>query len=220
MDYFDEFEFKTPKQLRTKKAIDDIVESIEILSQSHDLKKISTRDLSKRSGYALGSIYAIFNKFDDIFIYVFLARRRKLISKLADFINNHPADQPLHVLVSILLNEFIDELSRPHRTTLLFVMSQFLKRTKNPQLINIEADWIIPLWINASLRDKTNTFYNFSENELKLKLRAVQSMVRSPFFEDIALAGTEEHKEIVFNHFMRLFIAPDLISHSSTYIHN
>ena len=46
MDYFDEFEFKSPKQQRTKKVIDDLVESLELLAQSEDLTQITTRNLS------------------------------------------------------------------------------------------------------------------------------------------------------------------------------
>jgi len=211
MDSFDEFEFKTPKQQRTVKAINDIVESLEQMSQSYDLEKISTRALSKRSGYSLGTIFNIFNKFDDIFIYVFLIRRRKAISHFADIIIQHPADQPLQVLVSNLINTLMKELTRPNRKTLLFLINKFFKHTKRPQLFHIETDWLIPLWMKVIQQDKTNTFYNFSENEMKLKLRALQAMVSSPFFEDAPIAGTEEHKQIVFNQLMRLLIAPDLI---------
>lgn len=208
MGYFDEFEIKTPNQQRAKKTLADIVESIEALSQSGDLSNLKTRELSAHSGYALGTIFHHFRKLDDIFIYVFLVRRRKAISNIAEIINKHPSNQPLSVLASNVLNGFIQELSRPNRKTLLFVMSQFFKRTKNPQLINMEADVLIPVWMNASQRDKTNTIFNFSANELRSRFRAIQSVVRSPFFEDDVIAGTAEHKEIALNIFMKLFINP------------
>ena len=90
-------------------------------------------------------------------------------------------------------------------------MRHFFKHTKSPELINIEIDSLIPYWITASQLDKTNTIYNFRENELKLRFRAIQSLVRSPFFENDPIAGTEEHKDIAFKLFMQLFTTPDLI---------
>ncbi len=211
MDYFDEFGFKTPKQQRAKKAIDDIVESLEQLAQSEDLTQITTRNLSDVSGYALGTIFHHFKKFDDIFIYTFLIRRRKAILYMVDIISQHPAEQPLSVLVSNLHNSYFYQLSRPNRKTLVFFMRHFFKHTKSPELINIEIDSLIPYWITASQLDKTNTIYNFRENELKLRFRAIQSLVRSPFFENDPIAGTEEHKDIAFKLFMQLFTTPDLI---------
>ena len=205
MSYFDEFEFKTPSQQRTKKALADIVESIEKLSQSGDLVNLKTRELSEHSGYALGSIFHHFKTFDDIFVYIFLSRRKKAHLKIAEIINHHSPNEDLSVLVSNVLNCFMDELSRPNRKTLLFVMGQFLKRTKNPQLINMDADVLIPVWMNACQRDKTNTIFKFNENEIRLRFRAIQSMVRSPFLEDDVVAGTAEHKEIAINIFIKLF---------------
>lgn len=211
MDYFDEFGFTPPKQQRAKKAIDDIVESLQQLAQSEVSTDITTRKLSDVSGYALGTIFHHFKTFDDIFVYAFLIRRRKALSKIADTISRHPADQPLSVLVRTVHNRCFDEFLRPNRKTLLFFMHQFFKRTRHPELINVEADSLIPYWITASQRDKTNTISNFNENELRLRFRAMQAIVRSPFFEDDPIAGTEEHKDIALKLYMQLFTTPDLI---------
>ena len=211
MDYFDEFEFKSPKQQRTKKVIDDLVESLELLAQSEDLTQITTRNLSDISGYALGTIFHHFKKFDDIFVYFFLIRRKKATLIIIDIINQHPADLPLSILISKVNNHYFYELSRPNRKALLFLMHQFFKCTQSPELINIIADSLIPYWMEASVRDKTNTIFNFSENELKLRFRAMQSIVRSPFFEDDPIAGTKEHKDIAFKLFMQMFTNTDLI---------
>ena len=162
MDYFEEFGFKKPKQQRTIKTIEDITNALELLSQSEDFAKLTTRDLSDRSGYALGTIFHHFDKFDNVFVYVFLARRRKALLNFEDIINQHPSDQPLSVLADSVLTCIIDELSKPPRKILLFLISKFLRSTKHPELINIEADLLIPAWTKASQRDKTNTIYNFS----------------------------------------------------------
>ena len=209
MDYFEEFGFKKPKQQRTIKTIEDITNALELLSQSEDFAKLTTRDLSDRSGYALGTIFHHFDKFDNVFVYVFLARRRKALLNFEDIINQHPSDQPLSVLADSVLTCIIDELSKPPRKILLFLISKFLRSTKHPELINIEADLLIPAWTKASQRDKTNTIYNFSVNELGLRLRALQAITRSPFFEDNPIAGKAEHKAIAFTLFMQIFTMSD-----------
>jgi hypothetical protein len=57
-------------------------------------------------------------------------------------------------------------------------------------------------------RDQTNTFVKFTESELRLRIRAFQAVIRSPFFEDSAMAGTSEHTEIACSLVMNIFSAP------------
>jgi AcrR family transcriptional regulator len=199
LNFFDEFEFRTPKQLRAQKALNDIQDSIEKLSRSGDLADLTSRKLSDRSGYSLGAIFHHFKKFDDVFVYIFLKRREKAYLNVAEIINQHPTDKPVDILLTSVMNSFIDELSAPNPKALLFVLRQFLKRTNYPQLINVHSDMLINPWINATLRDKTNTFVKLNEKELKLRFRAIQAVIRSPFFEEDALARTEEHKVIIMH---------------------
>jgi len=208
MDYFNEFEFNTPKQHRAIKTINDIIQSLETLSQDSDIQDISTRQLSKHSGYAVGTIFHHFKKLDDIFVYAFLIRQKRIMSKATLIITNHPTDHDLCTLICNLLKSTMNELSKPRRQTLIFLMNQFNRRTKYPQLCNLEADILIPIWKIASQQDKTHTIFNFSENELRLKIRALQAIIRSPFFEDSPMAGTAEHKSLALNNIMRLFAAP------------
>ena len=72
MDYFKEFDFKTPKQLRGKKAIKDITDAITALSSYERLDNITIRDLSERSGHPVGTIYHHFSKFDNVFVYIYI----------------------------------------------------------------------------------------------------------------------------------------------------
>lgn len=208
MDYFEEFDFHTPEQLRAKNALKDIAQSIEKLAQSGELKDIKSRNLSDKSGYAKSTIFHHFKKFDDIFTYVFLVRRRKAILIVAELINQHPADAPLSALLANMLKLTFEQLNAPPRQALLFVMAKFLKNTQNPQLINLESDIFIPAWIAAANRDKTNTFVKLNERELRLRLRALQAITRSPFFEDSAMAGTSEHYEIAYSIAMKILSAP------------
>jgi len=209
MDYFKEFDLKTPQQKRSIKAVEDIVEALKQLAETEDIAEISTRQLSKQSGYAIGTIFHHFKKFDDLFIYIFLLKRKELYTNLVDIINNHPAHQPLSTLINNMINTTLQDVSSTKRKTFLFLFNNFLKRTEKAGLVNLEADRLIEPWKKAIERDKTDTFYNYSEQELSLRFRAIQSIIRSPFLEENPFAGSIEHKDMVIDIFMRLFSAPE-----------
>jgi len=209
MNYFTEFEFKIPKQERSKKTIDDIERAIEILAKKiTNLKDITTRDISERSGYALGTLYHHFNNQEDLFVYLFLIRRQRAYQDVIEVMKKHPSDQPLSVLVAGVIDCFMEQLSRPNRKHLLFTMRQLLKRSKNPELINKQADVLIPYWMDANKRDKTNTILKYSEKELGLRFRAIQTIIRSPFFESDEMAGSSEHREEAINLAIQLLSTP------------
>jgi len=210
MDYFEEFGFKEPKQQRAIKTIDEIILAMEELNRSGDLEKISARELSAHSGVSVGSIFHHFKTLENIYIYIFLIRRRKGMENIAHLISQHASDQPLRILMSHLVKSSIGDISRPPRKILRYVIHHYLKIAKVKTLINNEMDSLIPLWINICAQDKTNTFHNFNINELTLRIHAIHSIVWSPFLEDDPIAGTDEHVEMATNLAMQLFSAPSL----------
>jgi AcrR family transcriptional regulator len=211
MDYFKELNFRTPEQERAKKTLEDIEDAFKKLAQSGELHEMTSREFSDKAGYAQSTLFHHFKKFDDIFSYMFLVRRRKTILSMVELISKHPADAPLSVLVADIVKIAIEQFNRPPRKALLLVVSKFFKNTKNPQLINIEGDNLIPFWMAVASRDQTNTFVKFTESELLLRFRAFQAVIRSPFFEDKAIAGTSEHSEIAYSLAMNIFSAPVVV---------
>jgi AcrR family transcriptional regulator len=210
MDYFKEFDFKTPKQQRGQKAIKDITDAITALSYYGKLDNITIRDLSERSGHPIGTIYHHFSKFDNVFVYIFISGRINLSNILVDVINTHSADSCLNDLISNMVNSFINQLSQSDSKTFLFVLSQFMKNTDYPHLTGLEMDILIPHLMKANQADKTGTIFKFNENELRLRLRAFQAIIESPYHEGNALARTVEHTNIAIDSCIQLFSAPVL----------
>jgi AcrR family transcriptional regulator len=208
MDYFKELNIHTPEQERAKKTLKDIEDAFIKLAQTGELQEITSREFSDKAGYAQSTLFHHFTKFDDIFSYMFLMRRRKAVLSMSELMSKHPADAPLSVLVVGMVKMAIEQFNRPPRKALLFAVSKFLKNTKNPQLINLEGDHFIPVWMAVASRDQTNTFVKFTESELRMRIRAFQAVIRSPFFEDSAMAGTSEHTEIACSLVMNIFSAP------------
>ncbi len=183
----------------------------EVLAKSSEISQSTVQNLADKAGYAKSTIFHHFKKFDDVFIYVFLIRRRKAILSVAELINQHPADAPMSALVNNMLKLFFEQFNAPPRKVLLFILAKFFKHTQNSHLINLEADIFIPAWISAVSRDQTNTFVKFNETELRLRLRALQAVIRSPFFEDSPMAGSSEHFDVAYSIAMNILNAPVVV---------
>ena len=78
--------------------------------------------LSRIRPTTYGLIFHHFKKFDDVFVYFFLAKRRQAILNLVDIINAHPADQPLSILVSKVVNASMYNFSTANRNALILAM--------------------------------------------------------------------------------------------------
>jgi AcrR family transcriptional regulator len=211
MFYFEQLIARTLKSKKVKKALQDFEDTVNSFAQSERLEDIKSREFSDKAGYSQSALFHYFKKFDDIFSYIFLVRARKANLSMGEMINKHPADAPLSVLLEMVVKRSIKELNVPPRKALLFVLKKVLKNTENLQLINISADAVIPVWMAAANRDKTNTIFKFNEQELRLRVRALQAVIRSPFFEDSAMAGTSEHSEIAYSLAMNIFSAPVVV---------
>ena len=63
---------KKPKQDRAAKTEQDLLHTANEILDRGDLDDLSAKALSIKSGYSVGVIYKYFNKYEDIFIKIFL----------------------------------------------------------------------------------------------------------------------------------------------------
>lgn len=208
MQDFDKSWHKIASQKRANDAIDSILEAALILAQQGRPELMSARQLSEQSGYSTGSIYHYFEKIDDVFIAIFMKRRRAAFNALISMVDNFPDDGGLKRLCAMMINFMMDEWCKVHPKVLRLVLRQFFKRAREPENINAIVDVLIAPIMRAVERDTTGELpHHMSEKDLRIQLRAVQAMVRSPFFEGDLNAGTEWHRNIVISGTVRLFSA-------------
>ena len=192
------------KQKRGADAIRTISEAATLLAKDGRPELLTTRNLSEISGYSTGTIYRYFRRFEDIFVNVFLQRRTQAIDKIVLLIEDHPPAQEARFLVASIIERSILELARPHPKVLQWVLRQFFKHAREPEKLNVVMDrLILPLMV-AVERDQTASFRPLSEVELRLVLRGIQAMIRSPFFEQDPIQGTPEHIQFVTQEAVRL----------------
>ena len=195
MKYSDQTLFKNePTQDRSKKAMEEILESAKALSDEGLLELLNARNLSTKSGYSVGTIYRYFEKFEHIFLRLFLWRRTKAIAKLAEVINGHDPHCTLSELVTQVVDFGMAEWSSKNPKILKMVVRLFFRHADEPEQFNTLADELIPALLVVQGRDQTNTFRFMTTNELRLQVRAFQMVVRNPFVEGDPFAGTPEHR--------------------------
>ena len=196
------------EQERTIKTIEDILDAARALSDEGKLDALTVRALSSKSGYTAKTIYRYFEKFDDVFLSLFLWRRKKAIDEVAQIIQAHDCYKPLIDLISKITQAGIQEWDSKPRVIIKMVIRKFFRNCKEPEKYNILMDVLIAPFIDAQKRDQTNTFRITTENDMRLQIRAIQTAIRNPFFEDDPIAGTDEHRRLVIEMGVRLLCKP------------
>lgn len=198
-------DFQPPKQLRAKKTLQDIIESAEMLIQSSDTDSVTTEKLSAHSGYSVGGIFHYFKKRDDIFVYVFMLRRQKKFAEIAEMIRAHSQQADITSFITTVVDASVGEFNKYRLKILQFMLRTYFKRAQNPLNFDALSYTLVNDWMNAINQDQTNTFAHMDQEELVINMRALIIAIRTPFFENNPIAGTEKHKMIAIRLGVKLF---------------
>lgn len=205
MHDFHNSDLQTPKQLRAKKTLQDIIESAEHLIKSGDIESVTTEKLSAHSGYSIGGIFHYFKKRDDVFVYLFMLRRQKKCAELTEMIRAHSPRSDITSFITTIVNAGVNELGKYRLKTLQFMLRTYYKRAENPLNFDTLSNTVLKDWVNAIHQDQTDTFAHMDQDELIINLRALLIAVRTPFFESSPIAGTDKHKQIAIKLGVKLF---------------
>lgn len=205
MHDFHNSDLQTPKQLRAKKTLQDIVESAEALIQSGDTDSVTTEKLSAHSGYSVGGIFHYFKKREDIFVYVFMLRRQKKCAELAEMIRTHSPHADIVSFITAIVDTSVGEFGKYRLKILQFMLRTYYKRAESPLNFDAISQLLIDDLLKAIERDQTKTFAHLDQDELFINMRALAVAIRTPFFENSPIAGTEKHKKIAIKLGIKLF---------------
>jgi AcrR family transcriptional regulator len=193
-----------PVQERASKTIEDILETATLITDEGAIELLNARNLSAKSGYSVGTIYRYFEKIDFVFLKLFDLRRKNAVKKLCNMMDAHNPHQDISILISNLVNLGITEWSTKSPQIIRHIIRYFFKHAQEPEKFNTVLDELIPHYVAAQSRDKTDTFRLMSDNCLRLQLRALQMAVRTPFWEGDTFAGSEEHRQCAIDMGIRL----------------
>ncbi|QDC95765.1 TetR/AcrR family transcriptional regulator [Candidatus Methylopumilus universalis] len=189
----------------SKKSQEVILLAGEKLLLSGNVNLINAENLSKQSGYSIGNIYHHFKSLDQVFIKIFLKKRLDIFLGLVDEINKFPKNKSCEELCKILVNKSFERANKLKIKVLQYIFKIMLTRSEEPEKINLIIDVLIEPLIECRKRNKTNSFREIEEDEMRLLLRSLQAFIRSPFLENQSIAGTALHKELTLNLCQKLF---------------
>ena len=188
-----------------RKSQEAILLAGEKLLLSGNINLITAENLSKHSGYSIGNIYHHFKNIHEIFITIFIKKRIEIFLELANEINKFPKNQSCENLFKILIDKIFERQKKLKTKTIQYLFQLMLKKSEEPEKINLIIDVLIEPLIECRKRNKTNSFREIEEDEMRLLLRSLQAFIKSPYLENQPIAGTLLHKKLTLDLCQKLF---------------
>lgn len=192
-------EFNEAKKPQSLQTLNDLIEAAERIVEEGDVDQFVARNLSKESGYSLGSLINRLGKIENIFLYAITTERSRHIKSVGDALDQ--LDENLNVNEFTI--QFVDMCMQALKKVSPRVMRYYEKR------VAIRADMvsdvftyseeIIPYMERTIAKNRSNTFRHFTESEKPYIARAVFLFLERPFAEGDPIAGTPEHKAMAIN---------------------
>jgi hypothetical protein len=188
---------KKPKQNRAAKTEQDLLFAANEILDKGELEELSAKALSIKSGYSVGVIYKYFNKYEDIFIKIFLNKVDLHFKEVEQiYLNHQPHETVTDLFIKVIDHGFLFiEKYGKIQNKLKPLFRFFMRRHKTPEDFYKVADRLAPFTLTLQQNDSSNTFKKMNEMECILKHRALDHYLRIPFIDGQNKFNTSEHKK-------------------------
>jgi hypothetical protein len=198
-------EFSKAKQPRSEKTLDDLLETAGQLVAAGDPKKFTARSLAEKSGYSLGALVPRLKSVENVFLWMIEKQRDQHIQTVVKIIKELDADKPIQAIAELLIDKCFGTMKIVNPKVVQFIESRLIKRDQFSSKYFHFIDPIGLALFENSQKNTSNTLRELSEIEAKLLVRAFIMMAERPFAEEDPIAGSSQHRKIVFESFVRLF---------------
>jgi hypothetical protein len=198
-------EFSEVKQARSAKTLNDLLDTADQLVTAADPKSFTARSLSEKSGYALGTLLNRLESVENVFIWAIEKQRDKHIQSVVKIIEDFDLNKPIQELAEVLAQKCFETIENVNPKVIQFIESRLIKRDQFSSKYFHFLDSIAEALFKNSKINTINTFRVVTENEARLICRSFLMIVERPFVEEEPIAGSNEHRRIVIESFVRLF---------------
>lgn len=195
--------FAEAKQERSKKTLEDLLQAAHELVDAGDPGLFTSRTLSKKAGYALGTLNKRLTSIDKIFLWAIKKGQERHLEKISQIIEKFDPTLPLHILLEQLVDAAFSGIKQVNPHVIRFYDDRIKKFSASDNHYHF-SDVLVKPFLEAIKRDQTKTFRNMSEGELRLILRTTTVFIERPLVESEQFAGTQEHHRIALDNLMRL----------------
>ncbi len=197
--------FSKTKQSRSEKTLNDLLDAAGQLVTGADPKNFTARSLSEKSGYALGTLLNRLESVENVFLWVIEKQRDEHIQSVVNIIEAFDRDKPIQELAELLAEKTFVTIKAVNPKVIQFVEGRLIKRDQFSSKYFHYLDPIAEALFKNSKINTSNTFRAITENEARLMLRSFVMVVERPFVEEDVIAGSNEHRRIAIESFVRLF---------------
>lgn len=196
--------FSDPKQDRSKKTLDDLLQAAYEIVEAADTAKFTSRTLASKSGYSLGTLSQRLGSVEDVFFWAIQKGRE---TKLNDFINSmEQFDTQLPV--QVFVENFVDIAFVNMNQVTSKVMRFYDQRLSRKYGLTADyfdyLDVLIEPYLALCQKNETNTFRIFSSEEARFIFKCAMMLGERPFANRDPIAGTEQHRKIAVENLIRL----------------
>ena len=199
-----EIPFAASKQERSQKTLEDILQAAEQIVAEANPELFTSRTLSQKSGYALGTLVRRLGSVENVFLWVAKRGRERKFEEMALAITQFDPEIPVQQFAENMANSAFAGIKAVNPAVMRFFESRFTKAKGLSADYFTYMDFIVEPYLEASKRNKTNTFRQLSIGEAGLLLRQLCMLIERPFMENNPIAGTKEHRQIVVDTIIRL----------------
>jgi len=192
-----------PRSSLTSEAI--IQAAILVIEDSDELKDVSTKHISKKSGFAVGVLYRYFKNKEHLFASVWMYFVTRLHSSLISKLEVFPNFGTVRQLMMLITEHYFDDLKKRKRTKVIKFYRLYIQSSGEPESISKPIDVLIKPLDQVIRINQSGTIRVLEEDEIRIYLRAALAMVRSDFLEGNSFFGTPKHQQFVLDTLVRMF---------------
>ena len=195
-----------PKQSRAEITADIIIQAaIHAIESAEEIEAVTSQNLAVKSGFSVGSLYRYFKNKDDLCTSLWRFFVTRLHAGLVPKIEAFPDHGSVRQLMMMVSGYYFDNLRSRRPGKVIPFYRLFIKSTPEPENVYKVMDVLIEPLMRAQIRNQSGTMKIMDENEVRICLRASQTMIRNDFMERNPYFGTTSHERTVLDLLVRLF---------------
>ena len=170
------------------------------------------REIAKKSGFSLGTIYNYFSSVGSVVSHLVLHRQMHAMRQVEQVMNNHNPDSPVDVFCKNVIDaafaSWEDLLHNP--IAMRFAYKFARSHGDNPEAHEKVAHVLVKPILAAAARDRTGTFRKVDEQEAELYLFGVTYLGRIPLLEENPFFATQAHRDFILDFLIKSFAKTEL----------
>jgi hypothetical protein len=196
--------FSDPKQDRSKKTLDDLLQAAFEIVEDADTAKFTSRTLAYKSGYSLGTLSQRLGSIEDVFFWAIQKGRETKLNAFIEAMEQFDTQLPIQVF----LEKFVDIAFSNMNAVTSKVMRFYDQRLSLKYGLTADyfdyIDVLIEPYLALCQKNETNTFRVLSLEEARFIFKCVIMLGERPFANEDPIAGTEQHRKILIANLIRL----------------